>query len=107
MNIHIKAIDIELTSALDTYVQQKIGALVKFYPDVLRIEVEVERTTQHHQKGEKLFRSGAKVAIPKHTFFAEAYAADMYRAIDVLRDELKKEMNRLKTKRLDKSRGKA
>jgi ribosomal subunit interface protein len=104
MQVAIKGINVDVTTALAEYTQNKIGGLVKFYPETLRMDVELERTTQHHQKGENLFRSSAKAFVPGHSFYAEASAADLYGAIDILRDELKKEMSRFKTKKMKRDR---
>ncbi len=98
MDIVFKGTNLELTDALKTYAQEKISGLEKYYPDVLRARVELERTTRHHHKGGDLWRAEANLQAPKHLFRAEAEAQDIYAAVDALKDELKHELRRWKEK---------
>ena len=50
MQIITKAKNLELTSALQGYVDEKIGTLKKFAE--AEVFVEVEKETKHHNKGE-------------------------------------------------------
>ena len=65
MNIKIKATNIVLTDYLSKLVDQKIKKIEKLLPDVpdLIIEVEIGKTTKHHQKGD-LFRAEVQVELP-------------------------------------------
>ncbi len=98
MDITLKATNLELTEALRAYAEEKISSLEKYYPEVMRARVELERTTRHHHKGGDLWRAEANVQAPKHLFRAEAEAQDIYAAIDALKDELKDELHRWKEK---------
>jgi putative sigma-54 modulation protein len=65
MNIKIKATNIELTDYLSKLVDQKIKKIEKLLPDVpdLIVEVEIGKTTNHHQKGD-LFRAEVQIELP-------------------------------------------
>lgn len=104
MTITIKATHIELTDALRNYVEEKIGGLTKYYAEAMLADIEVGKTTNHHNKGEDIFRAEANVTAPNHLFRASAEAADLYAAIDQLKNALKQEFIRYKEKQQDKAR---
>ena len=93
MNIKIRATNFDITPAIDEYVTSKISSLQKFLGggEVLT-EVEIGRTTIHHKSGD-IFR--AEVNITKagnEQIFAVAEEEDLYKAIDIVRDELEREI---------------
>ena len=98
MTTSIKGTNIVLTVALKKYVNEKIFSLVRFFFGVTQARVELERTTKHHHKGE-VWRAEANLYGPQHLFRAEATATDIYAAIDLMKDELKREFRTLKEKR--------
>ena len=105
MDISIKASNLELTEALKGYVMEKIEALEKYAPVILRARIEVSRTTNHHHKGGSLWRAEANLKASKHLFRASASAADIYAAIDQLKDELKHELRSWKEKQTKRNVG--
>ncbi|MFA5228460.1 MAG: ribosome-associated translation inhibitor RaiA [Candidatus Paceibacterota bacterium] len=65
MEIKIKATNLELTEYLRKLVDQKIKKISKLlpeYPDLI-IEVELDKITKHHQKGD-IFRSEVQFQVP-------------------------------------------
>lgn len=65
MNIKIKATNVELTDYLLKLVEEKLKKIEKILPDIsdLIMEVEIGKTTNHHQKGD-LFRAEVQVEVP-------------------------------------------
>ena len=104
METSIKATDLELTPALKKYAQDKINSLVKFLPGLTHAWVELQRTTKHHHKGE-VWRAEANLHAPQHLIRAEAKATDIYAAIDLMKDGLRRELKSLKDKRTSALRG--
>ena len=95
MQINIKGTLIPLTPAIESYVHKKIGALEKFLkqfkPASVEARVEVGKTTGHHKKG-NIFRAEVNLSIPKELLRAEFSADDLYAAIDLVHDELKRQI---------------
>ena len=99
MQIEIKCTGIELTDALRSYVESKLGRLGKFVhgQDSFLITVELGKTTAHHHKGE-VFRAEANMRHDGVLIRAEATAEDLYAAIDLLKEEANRELVNRKTK---------
>jgi ribosomal subunit interface protein len=94
MQIDIKAIGIELTSAIEDYVHKRLGGLEKFTKGELtppRIEVEVGKTTEHHKKGD-FFSAQAKIYCINGPFHATKEEADLYAAVDAIREDLERQL---------------
>ena len=103
MNININATNMELTPAIRAYVENKIGNLEKFvssHGDNAQVQVEVGKTTQHHQKGD-VFRAEINISLSgnSYQFRAESETDNLYAAIDLAKDELERELIRFKGKR--------
>lgn len=101
MNIKIRATNFEITPAIDEYVSKKISSLEKFIPmvDNVLCEVEIGRTTRHHKSGD-IFKAEVNIVVPGNKqIFATAEEADLYTAIDVVRDEAEREIVSQKNKR--------
>jgi putative sigma-54 modulation protein len=101
MNIKIRAKNFEITPAIDEYVNRKISTLEKFLDvkDNILCEVEIGRTTRHHNSGD-IFRAEVNIVEPGNKqIFAVAEEADLYTAIDIVRDEAEREIVSKKTKR--------
>jgi len=103
MAIHInkiKATNLELTPAISDYVMKKVAALEKFVaPDdtSAMIDVEVGKTTKHHQSGD-VFRAEFNFYIGGKDFRAVAEESDLYAAIDEIKDEMAREISSHKSK---------
>ena len=95
MTINIKTKNIELSSAIRSYVEEKIGSVKKHIHDLngdaVLADVEVGKTTDHHNKGE-LFRAEVNLEVGGKLYRAEATADDLYAAIDDVKDELIREV---------------
>ena len=103
MNIKIKAVDIELTEAIENYADKKIKeALEKFIKEnqknSILVELEVSKTNNHHSNGD-MYKASAKAHGFQKNIFAEEIKDDLYAAIDGLKDKLSELVLNTKTKR--------
>ena len=108
MRINIKATNIELTPALKEFIDEKMNMLNKYYGnsiDVLNFDFEIEKTISNQNKG-KIFRAEANIDIPGSMLRVEKTEADMYKAIDNVKDHLEVVIKRHKDKLDDRRKGK-
>lgn len=106
MNIHISGIHMDLTDAIKSHVEKKLGALEKFFGGVEGVDasVEVGKTTEHHQKG-KIFFCEVHLVIPgQEPIRAREVEEDLYVAIDRVRHDLQRQLVDAKEKRLMRQR---
>ncbi|MDD5152698.1 MAG: ribosome-associated translation inhibitor RaiA [Candidatus Pacebacteria bacterium] len=91
MQIKIKATGIELTSAIETYVEEKLQSVEKFAIEHQEenplMEVEIGKSTNHHRSGD-VFRAEVNMQVLGKHFRVTSEKSDLYAAIDDLRDEL-------------------
>jgi len=113
MRTIITAKNLELTPAIQKFVESKFDVLKKFI-NILKREdeigktlaevfVEVEKETKHHNKGE-IFLVKARVGLPGRSLMVSPKADDLYKAIVGAKDELKLEIEKYKFKKIDKTR---
>ncbi len=89
MNFGIKTKNIELTEAIRDAVQSKmakLGPMVERFGDSVSAEVEVGKTTGHHNKG-PYFRAEIQISLPGKLVYADAENEDMYMAVREARDK--------------------
>lgn len=105
MNIHIQAMGIELTAAIAAQVEKKMQALVKYlHADVVDVDVEVGKTTGHHNKGQ-IFFCEAHIRAPGIAVIrTREEDEDLYAAIDEVHDELQRQLVDLKERKLAERR---
>lgn len=106
MKINIKATNIELTAAIEDYVQTKVDMLEKYLGNisVINCDFEVEKAVGGQNKGE-IFRAEINLQIPKELLRVEKTEADLYKAIDKVKDHIESMIIDYKQKRRDKKRG--
>lgn len=100
MNIKIRAINFDITPAIDEYVSKKVSSLEKFLEvsDGAICEVEIGRTTKHHNSGD-IFKAEINLTQPgTKQVYAVAEEVDLYTAIDVVRDDAERAIVSRKTK---------
>lgn len=101
MRINIKATNMELTSAISKYVEEKLKSVEKFAmshkDEEPLVEVEIGKTTNHHHSGE-VFRAETNMRVRGKQFRAVSEKTDLYAAIDDMRNELVRELNSHKDK---------
>jgi len=105
MNIKFKATKIEMTPALQNYFQEKLDMLEKYLGgiEVLNCDAEIEKSVGGQHKGE-IFRAEVNLQVPHEILRVEKTEADMYKAIDKVKDHLELVIKKYKDKLSDKGR---
>jgi putative sigma-54 modulation protein len=100
MKINIKATGIELTPAISDYVHKKVSSLQKYLEKVSDVvaQVEVGKSTRHHKSGE-VFRAEVHLVGAGLDLYAASEQIDLYAAIDVVKDEISRNLTHQKGKR--------
>lgn len=111
MIVNIKATQVELTATLKEYIEKKLQPLDKLITgdkDSAIVYFEVERTTNHHKKGD-VYRAEIKINLKGMDFYADETNEDLFAAIDVVKGEVLRELKSYKSKKQDqeKSGGRA
>lgn len=94
MQFDIKTKNIELTDAIHAAVESKmakLGSLVERFGESVTVEVEVGKTTGHHNKG-PYFRAEVHVRLPGKLIYADVENEDMYMAVREARDKAKRQI---------------
>jgi len=102
MKINIKAVNLDLTPALNQYLEEKIGSLSKFLKNYeiegeIQARVEVSRTTRHHHHG-NVFRTEINLILPKKILRSVAEREDIRITIDEAKSKLQQEIKKHKQK---------
>jgi ribosomal subunit interface protein len=99
MNITIKATHSELTDASRTMIEQKLSALHKFVGNEMSAlcACEVEESLEVVRAGSK-FRAEGNLSFTGKNFHAKAMGETLEEAVDMLRDELIREVQRTRGK---------
>lgn len=108
MKIIIEASGMDLTPALKTYIESKLSSLFKITKKFEgegngELFVEISRTTRHHNKG-LVFAAEANLKFGKTLLRAEVGGENVRAAIDILKDELKREIINFKERFVSKGR---
>lgn len=103
MQINIKATKIKLTPEIKDYIQKKVDTLEKYLGTwkVIEARLEVEKTTNHHQKGE-IFRAEFNLSLPGKLLRVEKTEKEILKAVDKVRDHMEVIIKRFKEKRIDR-----
>lgn len=107
MRTNIKAKNIELTEAIKAYIHKKMNMLDRVAHHHGKTEdavayVEIEKLTgSHHRKG-RVFRAEVQVDLKSHLLRVEKSTSDLYKAIDKVKDEMERQLVRIKDKELTK-----
>jgi ribosomal subunit interface protein len=117
MKVNIKTTNISLDEALRVWTETRMGELEKFlggfgpgdFPEKglrekVEVWVEIGRTTRHHHKGD-VFRAEAQLHLPKKSLRAEAIHEDLRMAIDLVKEELEREIIKYRGRRIARARG--
>lgn len=106
MNIRIKSTHLELSEALENYIEEKMGMIEKYLGDtpVINCDFEIEKAVGGQHKGE-IFRAEVNLQVPHELLRIEKTEADMYKAIDKVKDHLELIIKKYKEKLIDKRRG--
>lgn len=89
MSINIKATNMELTSAINDYVNKRLSGIGKFIKDGKEMiaYIEVGKTTNHHKQGD-VFRAEFNIEISGSKFYTFSEKEDLYTAIEDAKEEI-------------------
>jgi putative sigma-54 modulation protein len=90
----------EVTNAIREYTFEKMSSLFKYLPkdDTSgKLSIELSKTTNHHVHGD-VFKAEAQLHFRGKEIALEAVEDDLYKAIDVLKDKLSRELTQHKDK---------
>lgn len=122
MKIIIKIKNLESDRSLEQFISEKINSLEKFFGNLMNEEnyygkffgkgkpklearVEVEKITSHHQKG-KIFKAECQIRLLGKTLRSEAVSEDLKIAVNMVKDELQRELKKYKEKLVEENRRK-
>lgn len=100
MHIIITGVHMEMTDAIREYALEKMGTLEKFVPKddtSAKLALELSKTTNHHTHG-AFFQAEAQMHIRGKTTTLRTTQDDLYKAIDILKDMLTRELAQHKDK---------
>ncbi|PIR47002.1 MAG: ribosomal subunit interface protein [Candidatus Vogelbacteria bacterium CG10_big_fil_rev_8_21_14_0_10_45_14] len=102
MNVNIVATNIELTEAIKAYVLKKLKSVERLLDTTkdkeIKTKVELGKVTKRQSKG-IIFAVEVHMSHRKNEFTASAKASDLYAAIDIVKDELMREIKSVKGKK--------
>lgn len=101
MNIRIKATNVMLSPSLSDYVNKCLGKVSGMIGDdtTAQCDVELARTTQHHQKGD-IFKAEMHVVGANIDAYASAERQDLNMAINDVRDEIVRKIRSSRNKHM-------
>ncbi|HLD17864.1 MAG TPA: ribosome-associated translation inhibitor RaiA [Patescibacteria group bacterium] len=103
----IKGTNIELTDAIKAYVTDKLEVIEKLTQDfepAVELDAEVGKTTTHHNKG-PFFFAELNMRVPGEVLRAVKETEDLYEAIDLVKDDLRRQVKEYKDRLSDAHRG--
>jgi len=87
MKLSIKSTQLELSEAIKADIEKKLGNLDKYYDRILDAQVEVEKTSDHHRKGD-IYRAEINVSVPGDALRAESLQDTIAKALTDLRKKI-------------------
>lgn len=100
----IKATGLEMTGAMRTAVDKVMANLNKYaerFGEAAFADIELEKTTNHHNKGQ-IYRAEINVSVPqKGILRADADDEDLYVAIDKAEEDISRELRKLKERHVE------
>lgn len=102
MNMIVKARHMDITPALQSYAEEKIGKISKILNDHQIMDVDVELSVERNPSIENNQVAEVTVWTKGPVIRAHEAAADMFAAIDLVSAKLERQVRRLKDKRVDR-----
>lgn len=106
MRVNIKTTGTTLTPPLKEFIEEKlVASLNKFLHDDQTpiLDIELELTTKHHQKGD-VWRAEANLTLGRKLLRAEQRGEDPYEVINILKEEITREVRRFREKKKTRER---
>jgi len=100
MHITITGVHMEMTDAIREYALEKMQSLEKSVPEgdtSAKLSVGLSKTTNHHAHGD-VFQAEAQLHIRGKETVVRTTQDDLYKAIDILKDMLTRELAQHKDK---------
>lgn len=88
MNISIKATHIELTPALKDYTEKRLTSIEKYVGAEAQCIAEIGKLSDHHKQGDIFNAEVTVTTVLGKVHHVSSHKADLYEAIDDVRDEL-------------------
>jgi len=101
IKINLKSTGMDLTDAIRDYVEKRVTNLGKLLSKVeteVLVEFEVAKTTHHHSNAKDLFKAECRVTFSGNDYYASVQDADLYAAIDRVKDMMFREIKRSKNR---------
>ena len=109
MRISLKGTNITLLESIREYVDRKLVRMVEKFlikpsrpaggdDEPITLDLEVGKTTKHHRTG-PYFRAEANLSVGKKLLRAEALGENLNEAIDLLEEELEREIKKFKERK--------
>jgi len=100
MDIRVKATNINFTDNISEYLEKRLSALDRLISKddtSVLCDVEVEKTTEHHQQGD-IYRFEINLHIAGREFRTEVKRDRLFDAIDEAKEQMARELRRHKNK---------
>lgn len=91
MNIELSGQHVDITDALRSYTEEKIGKLSKHAHQITRAHINFTLDGPRQV-------AEANISIPGHTVHASAESSDMYKSIDLLEQKLIAQLDKIASK---------
>lgn len=101
MIINLKSSGVELTDEITSYLNRRLESVKKFLPErkgSAIVNVEFNRVTKHHAGD--VFLVEINILVNGRIFHSASKHSDLYGAIDLMKDEITRELGSYKEKRL-------
>ncbi len=101
MNIHIKTSNLSLTPSISEYANKRLVKIAKFldHDSTVQCDVELAKTVAHQHKGD-IFKAEIHIVGSGKNLYASTEKDDLYAAIDIVRDDLLRELHAGKGKEI-------
>jgi ribosomal subunit interface protein len=103
MIINIRGTNIELTEALKNYAEEKIGELEKYFGNIRQADIDIGLRSHHHNKGD-IYYAEVNLHVPGELVRVVKEEADLYKAIDKVKDHMKVDLKKRKEKMRDRDK---
>ncbi len=101
MEVKITGTNIEATAAIQNYVQEKIGGLIKFSDDILGADVEIAKVSNNDKNR---YQVKVNFKLPQDLLHVDQSDDDLYAAIDDAQKEMEGQLKKRKGKYESKKR---
>jgi len=104
MQINLQGKGIELTDSIKDYVFKRVTNLEKLLSKIelnggeVSVNFEVGKNTNHHKSGE-VFHADCLINLKGEKFYSSADEEDLYQAIEVVKENLFREISKNKDRR--------